>query len=355
MVEYLEVFHLVTPLTRPYVLSFGPLTQFDSFVALARLADGSWRCGESMPLPGYSHETAGLIAGEYARLAADRDLDGFLARNTGNPFVTSPVDSCLDDGFTQPIAATVSLCPIFQWMDLSEIAGRAAALATDGNTVAKVKLSGDLESNRATIRATIRAGEATGLKFRYDANQAMSPEVAAATVRVLDHPSTELLEQPFQVDAWDDMERLARDCPVPLMLDESIVDAAAVERAARCASIIKLKLTKNRTPTGLRALIARARELGLDVILGNGAQGSVGCLVEGWVQAEMGMTRPGEMNGYRKVANDPLGFLIADTPTGMRLPGEVDWPRVLEALVSGARTRYALAPLPASGRDWGRG
>ena len=85
MVESLEVFHLVTPLVRPYVLSFGPLTQFDSFVGLARLSDGSWRCGESMPLPGYSHETAELIATEYARLATDCDLPGFLSRNAGNP------------------------------------------------------------------------------------------------------------------------------------------------------------------------------------------------------------------------------------------------------------------------------
>lgn len=344
MVESLEVFHLVTPLVRPYVLSFGPLRQFDSFVGLARLADGPWRCGESMPLPGYSHETAELIAAEYARLAADRDLPSFLARNAANPFVTSPVDSCLDDGFPRPVATTVPLCPILQWNDVGEIADRAAELAAAGNTVAKVKLTGHLDANRATIGATTRAGEATGLKFRYDANQAMPPRVAAKTVRLLDHPSTELLEQPFPADDWENAERLADGCPVPLMLDESIVDVAAVERAAGCASIIKLKLTKNRTPSGLRALIARARELGLDVILGNGAQGSVGCLVEGWVQAETGLTRPGEMNGYRKVESDPLGFLIADTPTGMRLPEAIDWERVRAALVRAARTRFEVTP-----------
>jgi L-alanine-DL-glutamate epimerase-like enolase superfamily enzyme len=342
MLESLEVFHLVTPLTRPYVLSFGPLTQFDSYIGLARMSDGSWRCGESMPLPGYSHETAELIASEYAHLTADRDLPGFLERNAGNPFVTSPVDTCLDDGFPRPVGATVALCPILQWNDHCEIAERAAELAAAGNTVAKMKLSGAFEANRSTIRETIRAAESTGLKFRYDANQAMTPDLAAATVRLLDHPSTELLEQPFRVDAWGDQEWLARGCPIPLMLDESIVDAAALERAAGCASIIKLKLTKNRTPSGLRALIQRARELGLDVILGNGAQGSVGCLVEGWVQAETGLTRPGEMNGYRKVVDDPLGFLIADTPTGMRLPEAVDWERVRAALVNSARTRFEV-------------
>ncbi|HEX3149787.1 MAG TPA: enolase C-terminal domain-like protein, partial [Gemmataceae bacterium] len=237
---------------------------------------------------------------------------------------------------------SIPLCPILQWSNLGEIADRVAELAAAGNTVAKVKLSGDLDANRATIQATIKTGAPTKFRFRYDANQAMSPAVAAATVKLLDHESTELLEQPFPVDAWDDQERLARDCPIPLMLDESIVDAAAVERAAGCASIIKLKLTKNRTPSGLRLLITRAREFGLDVILGNGAQGSIGCLVEGWVQAEMGLARPGEMNGYRKIANDPLGFLIEDTPTGMRVPGAVDWERVREALARHSTTRYEL-------------
>jgi L-alanine-DL-glutamate epimerase-like enolase superfamily enzyme len=207
-----------------------------------------------------------------------------------------------------------------------------------------VKLGGDADANAAVIRQTVRAGQDTELRFRYDANQAMSPAVAAAAVRLLDDPSTELLEQPFPVDAWADMERLARGCPVSLMLDESVVDEAAVERAAGCAQAIKLKLTKNRTPTSLRAMVRRARELGLDVILGNGAQGSVGCLVEGWVQAETGLTRPGEMNGFRKLAADPLGFLIADTPVGMRVVGEIAWPRVRQALLRHAKTRYEIVP-----------
>src|SRR5438270_5849651 len=150
MVESLEVFHLVTSLTRPYVLSFGPLTQFDSFVGLARLSDGTWRCGESMPLPGYSHETTELIASELERFARDRDLPGFLARNVNNPFVTSPVDSCLDGGFPCQVAAIVPLCPILQWNNLGEIGERVAELAAAGNTVAKVKLSGDLDANRTT-------------------------------------------------------------------------------------------------------------------------------------------------------------------------------------------------------------
>jgi hypothetical protein len=82
---------------------------------------------------------------------------------------------------------------------------------------------------------------------------------------------------------------------------------------------VKFKLAKNRCPSELLDMIALARQLGLDVVLGNGVQGSVGCLLEAKVHLAAGLTRPGEMNGYRKVRHDPLGFLIADRPTGLRV------------------------------------
>ena len=52
------------------------------------------------------------------------------------------------------------------------------------------------------------------------------------------------------------------------------------------------------------------------------------------------------MNGYRKVVNDPLGFLIGDlTKTGMRLPAAVDRAaQVIGARTRQARTRYGGDP-----------
>ena len=59
--DRLVIYHLATPLSRPYRLSFGTVNHFDTFIALAAFADGSCRVGESTPLPGYSHETPVLL------------------------------------------------------------------------------------------------------------------------------------------------------------------------------------------------------------------------------------------------------------------------------------------------------
>ncbi len=84
----LAIHHLVLPLARPYVLPFGTLARYDCFVAVARFDDGRVALGESMPLPGYSHETAAQIVGELGKLEASGDLTAFRA-DIDDPFVPS--------------------------------------------------------------------------------------------------------------------------------------------------------------------------------------------------------------------------------------------------------------------------
>src|SRR5438552_8321824 len=145
--DRLTIYHLATPLTRPYRLSFGAVNRFDTFIALAVFADGTCRIGESTPLPGYSHETAELMSREYGLLARHGLLKAFLDRNRSHPFVTAPILTCLDptllpltptplpsgerirgEGDKRPVAGQVLLCPILQWDHPTEIAGRVAAL-----------------------------------------------------------------------------------------------------------------------------------------------------------------------------------------------------------------------------------
>jgi L-alanine-DL-glutamate epimerase-like enolase superfamily enzyme len=340
-VEELRLWHVVAPLRRPYVLSFGVLHHFDSFVAVARFADGSLGLGESCPLPGYSHETASLLTAEYDWLARSGDLDGFLTRNRGNPFVTAPILSCLEGPATAK-AGVVELCPILQWDHADDVPQRVAELAATGHRLAKVKISADLAGDLALLRRLQPAGERAGMQFRYDANQALTRAQAEQVLDWLDHPTTELLEQPLPVAAWDDMARLHERSRVPLMLDEAIVDSASVERAARCADLVKLKLAKNGSPARVKRLIERARQLGLDVVLGNGVQGTPGCWLEAQVQLEMGLGRPGEMNGFRKVQDDPLAFLLVNRGPTVELPETVNLAGIPELLRGRARQAFTV-------------
>ena len=318
----LTIARLMLPLRRPYVLSFGTLHQFDSFVAIARFEDGSIGLGESCPLPGYSHETKELLAASYARLAVDHDLAGFYERHRNDPFVTSPVLTALEGPTAAHVTGRVPICPILQWDRIDEIPSQIAKLAAQGNAVAKVKLSADECETRETIEA-VRSTSAA-MKFRYDANQAFDFDHAAKTVRWLDHPSTQLLEQPFGIDAWEEMTKLHAASPIPLMLDESIFDAMDVRRAASCAAFVKFKLMKNGSPKQLGSLIRLARSLGLEVILGNGVQGPIGCWLEGMTQIECGLAHAGEMNGCRKVKDDRLGLTLRDDGLAFELPQSVD-------------------------------
>lgn len=342
--ERLSIYHLVTRLRRPYVLPFGRLEQFDSFVAIAEGADGWYGIGESTPLPGYSHETPDLVDEALRGLAHSGDLESFLRTNATHPFVTSTVLSCLE-GPLPDVSGPVTLCPILQWNDYDEIAPQVRELGELGNSVVKVKVGPELAASIKVARLASEAARPYRIRLRYDANQTLSQRDAHTLVDELDEDTTELLEQPFPPAAWAAIEDLHRYSQVPLMLDESIVDEASLERAANCASLVKLKVAKNGSPQRLLHLIGRARELGLDVILGNGAQGTVGCLIEGRIQLAAGLERAGEMNGYRKIHNDSLDFLLEDAPTGCIIQPGLPLTRVISALERASRNVYCIPKL----------
>ena len=93
-------------------------------------------------------------------------------------------------------------------------------------------------------------------------------------------------------------------------------------------------------------MVGRARSAGLDVILGNGAQGTVGCLLEAHAQLAAGLARPGEMNGWLKIGRDPLGFLLPPDPLAVHVPSRIDVDRLEAALKA-----ESMAAYPVPGRD----
>ncbi len=214
-------------------------------------------------------------------------------------------------------------------------------MAQRGNKVIKVKIMPDLEETRALIEATTRAGEAVGVRFRYDANQALDPLGADTIVRWLDHATTELLEQPFPVGAWEQMAMLYASCPVPLMLDESILDAADVFLAGGCG-LYQAQAGQERQPGAALGADSSGRENGLKVILGNGVQGMVGCWLEGQVQVTAELENPGEMNGYRKISNNFLGELFETTQTGFHTRPGLTGAEIERLLKQNCVSEYAL-------------
>jgi L-Ala-D/L-Glu epimerase len=141
----------------------------------------------------------------------------------------------------------------------------------DGWPIYKIKLG--TADDLAIVRALRRETDAV---FRIDANTAWSAEQTIAFAPELATLGVEFLEQPLKRDDWAGMRRVHTECALPTFADESCQVEADVERCAGVFTGINIKLTKCGGMTPARRMIARARELGLKVMIGCMNESTVG-------------------------------------------------------------------------------
>jgi L-Ala-D/L-Glu epimerase len=112
------------------------------------------------------------------------------------------------------------------------------------------------------------------------------------------------------------------------MLDESIYGDADIERAAGIGGIaaLKLKMSKSGGPDHLARQVARCRELGLKVVIGNGVASDLGCLHEGRLYLRLGLTTAGEMNGFLKPVHGILSAPLEQRGASLLIPPSVATP-----------------------------
>ena len=141
----------------------------------------------------------------------------------------------------------------------------------DGWPIYKIKLG--TPDDLGIIRELRRHTTAT---FRVDANTAWSAEQTLALAPELKSLGVEFIEQPLPASDWEGMRRVVRDCALPVMADESCLVEEDVPRCAGFFHGINIKLTKAGGLTPARRMIARARELGLRVMVGCMNESSIG-------------------------------------------------------------------------------
>jgi L-alanine-DL-glutamate epimerase-like enolase superfamily enzyme len=141
----------------------------------------------------------------------------------------------------------------------------------DGWPIYKIKLGTD---NDLEIVRALR--QHTDAIFRIDANTAWTAEQTIAFAPELKALGVEFLEQPLKADDWDGMRRVFRECALPVIADESCLIEEDVPRCVGFFHGINIKLTKAGGLTPARRMIARARELGLKVMVGCMSESSVG-------------------------------------------------------------------------------
>jgi L-Ala-D/L-Glu epimerase len=140
-----------------------------------------------------------------------------------------------------------------------------------GWPVYKIKLGTpeDLEIVRALRKHTAAT-------FRVDANCGWSAEQTIRNSRELKDLNVEFIEQPMPADRWEAMRRVVSESALPLIADESCIVEADVDRCAGHFHGINIKLVKCGGLTPARRMIARARQLGLRVMVGCMTESTVG-------------------------------------------------------------------------------
>ncbi len=116
----------------------------------------------------------------------------------------------------------------------------------------------------------------TDAVFRVDANCAWTAEETIRNANEMLPLGVEFIEQPLPADRWDEMRRVRGESPLLLIADESCLVEGDVDRCADVFHGINIKLVKCGGLTPARRMIARARELGLKVMVGCMTESTVG-------------------------------------------------------------------------------
>jgi L-alanine-DL-glutamate epimerase-like enolase superfamily enzyme len=112
--------------------------------------------------------------------------------------------------------------------------------------------------------------------LRVDANAGWDLETALKLIPELKELGVEFVEQPLAKDNWEGMKILFKESVLPLYADEACVFEKDVEKCNNHFHGINIKLTKCGGITPARRMISKARELGMQVMVGCMNESTVG-------------------------------------------------------------------------------
>lgn len=200
------------------------------------------------------HELQQLLPAGGARNALDCAFWDLEAKQAGRPaWQLAGLDA------PRPLLSTLTL-----GADTPERMAEAAR-RLDPEAPVKVKLTGELEADSARVRA-IRAARPEAW-IGVDANQGYVRATLERLLPVLVEAKIALLEQPLRRGDESSLDGLER--PLPFAADESALTLAETEGLVGRFDVVNIKLDKCGGLTEAFAIAHRARELGLEVMVGN--------------------------------------------------------------------------------------
>jgi len=177
----------------------------------------------------------------------------------------------------------------------------------------KIKLGTD---RGLEILEGIRA--VTDKPLRVDANAAWTVEEAIEKIHAIEPYGIELVEQPIPPGDVEGLRRIREAISVPLLVDESVTDAASIPPLAGAVDGINIKLMKCGGLREARRMIELARSLGLQVMLGCYIESSVSITAAAHLSP---LADYADLDGCLLIDDDPYTGVTLDADARLLLPG----------------------------------
>ncbi|WP_116108007.1 dipeptide epimerase [Lewinella sp. IMCC34191] len=235
-----------------------------------------------------------------------------------NPFLRCAVDVALHDLWAKQAGKRLGLLweqdrmrniPTCYTIGLAPVEEMVRKLRAFDWPVYKIKLGGgadDLEIIRA-LR------EYTDAPFYVDANTGWTARQAIDLSGPLKELGVVFIEQPLPADDRKGQAEVNKHAVLPVLADESCQTEEDVEKCAEIFSGINIKIVKCGGLLPARRMIARARELDLQVMAGCMTESSVGISAIAQLLPELDYA---DMDGSMLLADDPAHGVSFDFHTG---------------------------------------
>ncbi|MBU6310104.1 MAG: dipeptide epimerase [Planctomycetes bacterium] len=317
----LAVRHFALPLRHPFTISRGTVTVQDTVIVQLH-EGGCFGYGEATTNPYYGATVESLSRRMLAvtpllRAVSADDLDGMLAAIGSalgaDTFARSALDMAAHDLWArrqgQPLHRLWGLDPAVGpasnytiGIDTPERMVRKLAEVPEW-PIYKIKLGTDRD-----LEIIRELRNHTDKPFRVDANCGWTTRQAIEFSGPLAELGVEFIEQPLAADD-PGMAEVRRHSALPVFADESCGVEGDVEACAGLFHGINIKLCKCGGLAPARRMIARARELGLDVMCGCMTESTVGISALAQIVPQLDFV---DMDGAALLASDIASGVVVE-------------------------------------------
>jgi len=109
----------------------------------------------------------------------------------------------------------------------------------EGFTTIKLKIGIDFDKEIELLTQLRREFNSAKITLRVDANGAFHPSQAMEKLKQLAQLEIHSIEQPIEVNQWQEMKELCKKSPIPIALDEELIGISALDKKKELLEVIQ--------------------------------------------------------------------------------------------------------------------